>query len=350
MRASLPRAARSAQRRAREAPVASAPVSEGFRVQQQEASRLGFESTAAQVAEGVDLAGRVAVVTGGSGGLGAESARVLASRGARVVIAARDAAKAEKVAAEIRASTGNDAVEVGALELGSLPSIRAFAAATLARHSAIHLLLNNAGVMACPLDRTESGFELQFGTNHLGHFLLTGLLAPALRAGAPSRVVCVSSAGHRFGSVDLDDPNYQQRDYDKWAAYGQAKTANIWHALEVDRRMQRDGVRGFALHPGAILTELGRHLGEADRAVMLSRAPAGGYKWKKVEQGAATQVWACTAPELDGRGGLYLEDCHIAGPTTDATPTGGYAPWALDADGAARLWPLSEKLVGASFC
>jgi NAD(P)-dependent dehydrogenase (short-subunit alcohol dehydrogenase family) len=318
-------------------------------VQQEEASRFGFESTAAQVAEGIDLAGRTALVTGGSGGLGAESARVLASRGARVLIAARDVAKAESVAAGIRESTGNDAVEVGQLELGSLPSIRAFAAATLAQHRAIHLLLNNAGVMACPLGRTEQGFELQFGTNHLGHFLLTGLLAPALRAGAPSRVVCVSSAGHRLAPVDLADPNYEKRDYEKWTAYGQAKTANIWHALELDRRMQSDGVRGFAAHPGTIVTELGRHLREEDRAAMLSRAPGGGFKWKKVEQGAATQIWACTAPELAGRGGLYLEDCHVAGPTTEQTPTGGYSPWALDADGAARLWPLSEKLVGATF-
>ena len=319
-------------------------------MQQEEASRFGFESTAAQVAEGIDLAGRTAVVTGGSGGLGAESARVLASRGARVLIAARDVAKAEGVAAGIRKSTGNDAVEVGQLELGSLPSIRAFAAATLARHRAIHLLLNNAGVMACPLARTEQGFELQFGTNHLGHFLLTGLLAPALRAGAPARVVCVSSSGHRFGPVDLDDPNYERRAYDKWGAYGQAKTANIWHAIEIDRRLQADGVRGFALHPGGIMTELGRHLTQQDREELMARLPPeSGFKWKTVEQGAATQVWACTAPELEGRGGLYLEDCHIPGPSKDLMQQNGYAPWALDAEAAARLWPLSEKLVGATF-
>ena len=319
-------------------------------MQQEESSRFGFESTAAEVAAGVDLGGRVAVVTGGSGGLGAESVRVLASRGARVLIGARDVAKGNAVAAEIRSATGNDAVTVGALELGSLPSIRAFAKATLASHPVIQLLLNNAGVMACPLARTEQGFELQFGTNHLGHFLLTGLLAPALRAGAPARVVCVSSSGHRFGPVNLDDPNYQQRPYDKWEAYGQAKTANIWHALEVDRRLQADGVRGFALHPGAIITELGRHLTTEDREVMLARAPAGGFRWKKVEQGAATQVWAATAPELAGRGGLYLEDCHIAGPSQELMSQVGYAPWALDAEAAARLWPLSEQLVGATFC
>jgi NAD(P)-dependent dehydrogenase (short-subunit alcohol dehydrogenase family) len=288
------------------------------------------------------------VVTGGSGGLGAESARVLASCGARVLIGARDVTKAETVAAGIRKSTGNDAVEVGQLELGSLPSIRAFAAATLARHRAIHILLNNAGVMACPLDRTEQGFELQFGTNHLGHFLLTGMLLPALRAAAPARVVCVSSRGHRFGSVDLADPNFEKREYDKWVSYGQAKTANIWHAIEIDRRLQGEGVRGFAVHPGGIVTELGRHLTQADREELMSRLPPGGFKWKTVEQGAATQVWACTAPELEGRGGLYLDDCHVTGPTDDASQS-GYAPWALDQGGAAKLWPLSENLVGATF-
>jgi len=319
-------------------------------MQQEKASRFGFESTAAEVAADVDLAGRVAVVTGGSGGLGAESARVLASRGARVWIGARDLAKGEKVAAGIRATTGSDAVEVGALELGSLPSIRAFAAATLARHPAIHLLLDNAGVMACPLARTEQGFESQFGTNHLGHFLLTGLLAPALRAGAPSRVVCLSSSGHRFGAVNFEDPNYKTRPYDKWEAYGQAKTANIWHALELDRRLQDDGVRAFALHPGAIITELGRHLTAQDREELMARAPAGGFRWKTVEQGAATQIWAATASELAGRGGLYLEDCHIAGPSKDLMSQVGYAPWALDAERAARLWSLSEQLVGAKFC
>ena len=323
-------------------------------MQQEEPSRYGFESTAEEVAAGVDLEGRVAVVTGASGGLGEETARVLAGRGARVVIGARDRAKAEGIAAGIRESTGSDAVEVAALELGSLPSIRAFAEAVRARHAAIHLLVNNAGVMACPLARTESGFELQLGTNHLGHFLLTVLLLPSLRAGAPARVVCVSSRGHRFGSVSFDDPDYERRAYDKWEAYGQAKTANIWHALELDRREQARGVRGFALHPGGIMTELGRHLTPEDIAVMRARTSAGGigsagFRWKTREQGAATQVWAATAPELADRGGLYLEDCHVAGPEPEPAGPRGYSPWALDADAAARLWTLSESLVGVRF-
>lgn len=329
-------------------------------MQKEEPSRFGFESTAAEVAAGVDLAGKIAVVTGGSGGLGAETARVLASRGAHVVIGARDVAKGEKVAAAIRSATPGAVVEVGALELGSLPSVRAFAEATLAKHPAIHLLVNNAGVMASPLDRTEQGFELQFGTNHLGHFLLTGLLLPALRKGAPARIVCVSSSGHRFAPVSLDDPNYEKRPYDKWESYGQAKTANIWHALELDRREGGRGVHAIAIHPGMIVTELGRHLTDDDRKALMARVAAaakesgekvtpGGSRWKSVEQGAATQVWAATAPELEGRGGLYLEDCHIAGPSPDPGAPGGYVSWALDAAGAAKLWTLSEKLVGASF-
>jgi NAD(P)-dependent dehydrogenase (short-subunit alcohol dehydrogenase family) len=329
-------------------------------VQQEEPSRFGFESTAAEVAAGIDLAGTVAVVTGGSGGLGAESARVLASRGAHVVIGARDLAKAEGVANAIRAAGGSAAVE--ALELGSLPSVRRFAEALLARYPQIHVLLDNAGVMACPLARTEQGFELQFGTNHLGHFLLTGLLLPSLRAAAPSRVVCLSSSGHRFSSVDLDDPDYEHRPYDKWEAYGQAKTANIWHAIELDRREGDRGVRAFAVHPGMIVTELGRHLTDDDRKALLARVAAvakasggeakaagAGSRWKSVEQGAATQVWAATEPELAGRGGLYLEDCHVAGPSPDLGSPSGYAPWALDANGAARLWAISEQRVGASF-
>jgi NAD(P)-dependent dehydrogenase (short-subunit alcohol dehydrogenase family) len=318
-------------------------------MQQEEPSRFGFDSTAAEAAEQVDLAGRVAVITGGSGGLGAETARVLAGRGATVVIGARDLVRAEKTAAEIRASTGNERVEVGALELGSLPSVRAFAEATGARHRAIHLLVNNAGVMACPLARTEQGFELQLGTNHLGHFLLTGLLLPALVAGAPARVVCVSSSGHRFGPVDFEDPHYERRPYDKWQAYGQSKTANIWHALELDRRLAGRGVRAFAIHPGMIVTDLGRHLSREDVAALRARASGARGRWKTVEQGAATQVWAATAPELAGRGALYLEDCHVAGPSPDLDAPAGYAPWAYDAAAATRLWSLSESMVGARF-
>jgi NAD(P)-dependent dehydrogenase (short-subunit alcohol dehydrogenase family) len=281
---------------------------------------------------------------------------VLAGRGATVVCAVRDVAKGEAVAKEVRGAAGNEAVEVVALELGSLASVRACAATLLERHPAIHLLVNNAGVMACPLARTEDGFEMQLGANHLGHFLLTGLLAPALRRGAPARVVCLSSSGHRFGPVDFDDPHYERRPYDKWQAYGQSKTANIWHALELDRRLAPGGVRAFAVHPGMIVTELGRHLTDDDREALRARVAAaaasgggGPARWKQPAQGAATQVWAATAPELEGRGGLYLEDCHVAGPSPDLGSPAGYAPWALDADAARRLWDASEAMVRERF-
>ena len=307
------------------------------------------DSTAEQVSEGIDLRGRRALVTGASGGLGAETARVLALRGAAVTLTARDVPKGEKVAAEIRSQTGNDAIDVMALELVSPASVRAFAEAYLGRHGALQLLVNNAGVMACPLSRTAQGWEMQFATNHLGHFLLTGLLLPALRAGAPARVVNVSSRGHRFSPVVFDDIHFERRPYDKWSAYGQAKSANCLFALELDRRCAGDGVGSFSLHPGAIVTELGRHMSPEDMAELRSRAPAGGFVWKTVPCGAATSVYAATAPELDGMGGQYLEDCRIAGPRASADAEVGYAPWALDPDAARRLWDVSEQTLGVRF-
>jgi NAD(P)-dependent dehydrogenase (short-subunit alcohol dehydrogenase family) len=307
-------------------------------------------ATAEQVVAGLDLRGRLALVTGASSGLGAESARALAARGAEVVMTGRDVAKTEAVAAEIRARTGNPAVEVAALHLELPGSVRAFADEFLARHGALHILLANAGVMACPLARTAEGWELQLATNHIGHFLLAALLEPALRAGAPARVVAVSSAGHQFASVDLEDPHFARRPYDKWTAYGQSKTANIWFALELDRRLAGDGVRAFAIHPGMIATELGRHLTADDLAALRTRAQqresAGRTSWKGIPEGAATQLYAATAPELDGRGGLYLEDCQISG--LEPCPGGaGCAPWAFDAEGAARLWATSERWTAA---
>jgi NAD(P)-dependent dehydrogenase (short-subunit alcohol dehydrogenase family) len=309
-------------------------------------------STADQVLEGIDLSGRTALVTGASSGIGAESARALAARGASVVVTGRDLAKTEAVARGIRASTGSARVDVMALHLEQPASVRGFAKEFLARHRELHFLLANAGVMACPLARTAEGWELQFATNHLGHFLLAGLLAPALRAAAPSRVVAVSSAGHQFSSVDFDDVHFERRSYDKWIAYGQSKTANIWFALELDRRLEREGVRAFAIHPGGIVTELGRHLTAADVSLLRQRAQqreaAGGASWKTIPQGAATQLYAATAPELDGRGGLYLEDCQISG--TEPCPGGvGCAPWAFDLGAAARLWSLSEETLGERF-
>ena len=307
---------------------------------------FGEETTAAEVVEGIDLAGKRAVVTGASGGLGAETARALASRGAEVTLSARDVPKARKVVDEIRASTGNAGVDVMELHLDRPASVRDFASAYRASHDAFDLLVNNAGIMACPLERTAEGWELQFATNHLGHFLLTGLLAPLLRPGA--RVVSVSSRGHRFSPVVFEDIHFEMRSYDKWEAYGQSKTANVLLAVELDRRLRERGVRAFALHPGAIVTELGRHLKPEDIEELQSRAP-GGIVWKPVPAGAATSVWAATAPELEGRGGIYLEDCHVARPRRGDDDSEGFAAWAVDPEAAARLWSVSEETLGESF-
>jgi NAD(P)-dependent dehydrogenase (short-subunit alcohol dehydrogenase family) len=316
------------------------------------ARHFDSQSTTDQVLEGIDLKGKVAIVTGASGGLGAETARALAARGARVTLTGRDTAKAEGVAETIRAAHPGAELDVRELALDRPDSVRAFAKGWLADGRALHLLLNNAGVMACPLSRTPEGWEQQFATNHLGHFLLTGLLFPALQAGAPARVVNTSSGGHRFSGVDFDDIHFEKRPYDKWVAYGQSKTANVLHAVELDRRWSGVGVRGFGLHPGMIITELGRHLVKEDIELLQARAKerddAGISSRKTVPQGAATQCWAATAPELDGQGGLYLEDCQVSGTTPPPGSLGAEA-WALDPDAAARLWTVSEELLGERF-
>ena len=301
---------------------------------------------ASEVAEGIDLRGKLALVTGGSSGLGQETARVLAKQGAHVIITARDVPKGEAVAAEIRSSTGNPLVEVTELELGSLKNIRAFGE-RLSRHDTLHILVDNAGVMASPFMKTQDGFELQFGSNHLGHFLVTCLLAPALLKGAPSRIVSVSSRGHRLSPVVFDDIQFERRPYDKWRAYGQSKTANVLFAVALERRLGVHGVHANALHPGGIFTELGRHLTEEDRAFLQKRTA--GMRYKSVEEGAATQVFAATAPELEGRGGLYLEDCHVAAVNDAPEALSGVMSYALDQENAERLWEVSEKLVGQRF-
>ena len=312
-----------------------------------DAATFGAETTASEVAEGIDLRGKVALVTGGSSGLGQETARVLAARGAHVILTARDVPKGESVAAGIRASTGNERVEVEDLELGSLKSVRAFAGRFLARHPTLHVLVNNAGVMACPPAKTADGFELQFGSNHLGHFLTTCLLAPALRRGAPSRVVSVSSRGHQMSPVVFEDIQFERRPYNKWLAYGQSKTANVLFAVGLERRLGARGVHANALHPGGIMTELSRHLQGEDWEFLQTRTR--GMKFKTVEAGAATSVFAATAPELEGRGGLYLEDCHVAAVNDAPDALDGVKSYALDPGNADRLWEVSEKLVGERF-
>jgi NAD(P)-dependent dehydrogenase (short-subunit alcohol dehydrogenase family) len=316
------------------------------------ARRFDSQSTTDQVLDGIDLSGKVAIVTGASGGLGAETARALAGHGAAVTLTARDTKKAEQVAESIRAAHPGAKLAVRALALDRPDSVRAFAKGWLAENRVLHLLLNNAGVMACPLARTPEGWEMQFATNHLGHFLLTALLAPALRAAGGARVANTSSGGHRMSPVVFEDIHFERRPYDKWASYGQAKSANVLHAVELDRRLAGDGVRAFGVHPGMIVTELGRHLTPDDiqqlQARAKDRSSSGLATWKTPPQGAATQCWAVTAPELAGRGALYLEDCQVSGTTPPAGSLGAEG-WALDPEAARRLWSVSEQTLGERF-
>ncbi|MEQ9462103.1 MAG: SDR family NAD(P)-dependent oxidoreductase [Haliea sp.] len=313
---------------------------------------FGFESTTSEVIAGQDLRGRVALVTGASAGLGVETARTLAGAGATVWLLARDRAKLDVALAQLQAESLPGRLESALLDLADLDQVRTAAAGLLAACPKIDLLINNAGVMACPHGETAQGFEMQLGTNHVGHFLLTGLLLPALRAGATegraARVVNLSSAGHRYSAFDFEDPNYRQRAYDKWEAYGQSKTANVLFTVALDARAREAGVRSFAVHPGAISTELGRHMDKDDMARIAASFPGGKWAFKTVPQGAATSVWAATAPELEGRGGLYLEDCRIATAATQDSRD-GVRSWAVDPAAAERLWQLSEQWVGESF-
>src|SRR3954447_26192841 len=303
---------------------------------------MSFETTTDEVLDGVDLRGKIAVVTGASTGLGLETARALASVGAQVVLAGRDATRIDAAATKILETEPDAMLEQGALDLASLDSVRAFAEWYGSSHDRLHLLINNAGVMYTPFEHTAEGFEMQFGTNHVGHFLLTCLLVPQLLADPPSRVVNLSSGGHRGSDIVWDDPNYEHRAYDKFAAYGQSKTANILFSVELEGRLGARGVHAYAVHPGMISTELGRHMTDDDFAALVARAkaaPSGGLPPRKtVEQGAATSVWAATAPDV--RGGTSRADCEVSE---------DHAPWALDPEAATRLWSLSEALVGQSF-
>ena len=312
---------------------------------------FGATSTTDEVLEGIDLTGKVAMVTGASGGLGEETARALASKGAAVTIAARDVARAQAAADKIIASTGNPNVDVGQLELDKPGSVRAFAEQWLGSHQQLNLLINNAGVMACPLARTAEGWEMQFATNHLGHFLLTCLLSPALVAGAPARVINLSSGGHNFAPVDFDDIHFNEREYNKFASYGQSKTANILFSIELDRRLKDRGVRANAVHPGVIQTDLGRHMTEEDIEALISNRPAGSAPmvFKEIPAGAATSVWAATAPELEGVGGQYALDCHLVDPVNTESGTDSWAAWAQGEEPSARLWKISEDMLGETF-
>lgn len=315
-------------------------------------SKFGAETTTDEVLAEQDLTGKTAVVTGAASGLGQETVRAFCSKGARVVLPVRDLAKGKAAAEQIYTTLPDADLEVMHCDLASLRSVRAFADLFLSKHKRVDLLINNAGVMASPLMRTEDGFEMQFGVCHLGHFLLTNLLMSSLLTGMPSRIVNLSSRGHQRSSIDFNDPNFEHRAYDKWLAYGQAKTANILFTVELERRLGHQNVHAFAVHPGVIRTQLGRHLSDQDiedmRADMASRG-ATNTKLKSIAQGAATTVFAAVSPELAGRGGTYLEDCDVAAVSDDISVPDGVRSYALDEKAARQLWDLSEELVGQSF-
>jgi NAD(P)-dependent dehydrogenase (short-subunit alcohol dehydrogenase family) len=315
-------------------------------------SPFDARSQAGEVAKGVDLAGKTAIVTGAASGIGVETARALAGAGARVVMPVRSRAKAEAAAADIRASTGNSAVEVADMDLADYASVRRFAEAFVASGSPLHLLINNAGIMATPERRIMGGFESQFGTNHLGHMLLAGRLMPALLKGAPGRVVALSSIGHRRSGVNFEDPNFERRPYEKWEAYGQSKSANSLFAVGLNARLEGRGVAAYAVHPGGIMTELQRDLSQEEIRAFGWVDDQGRVndRFKTIAGGASTAVWCATSPLLAGQGGVYCEDCDVAQAVgADDQSFAGVRPWAVDPEAAERLWSLSESLLGERF-
>jgi NAD(P)-dependent dehydrogenase (short-subunit alcohol dehydrogenase family) len=320
------------------------------------------DTTTDEVLDGIDLAGRRYVVTGAASGLGFESSRALAVHGAHVAMLARSRERADDAVARLRELVPDADVESGVVDLSDLSSVAGFAETYRSSHDAIDVLINNAGVMACPYGRTADGFETQFGTNHLGHFALTARLAPVIYAGREPRVVTLSSAGHSRSNVDLDDVNFEVTPYDPWIAYGRSKTANALFARELATRAGPRGVLSFSVHPGGIVTELGRHLDDQLRDDMASFARERAVRFgdldeegkprrmpfKSVPAGAATQVWAATDMSLVAHNGAYLADCGLG--VRGANPsTNGYLDY-LDDDAHARaLWSLSEELTGLTF-
>jgi len=318
---------------------------------------FGAKSTTDEVLDDVDLRGKRVLVTGVSAGLGVETARTLAAHGAWVVGAARDLAKAEKATAEVRAQAKDGGgLELIELDLASLKSVRKAADKLNKDGKAFDVVIANAGVMAPPLGHTAEGFETQIGTNHLGHFVFVNRIAPLIPPGG--RLVVVSSAGHRYADVDLDDPNFQKTPYDPRIGYGRSKTANILFAVEFDRRHKFRGVRAAALHPGGIKTELSRHMDPVALQKWLDNVNAeraaqghGPVEYKSIPQGAATSVWAAFVADASAIGGHYLEDCHVAEKTEGplSVGTGGVRPYAVDPDHAKALWTKSEEWAREKF-
>lgn len=317
---------------------------------------FGKTSTTDDVLEGVDLRGKRILVTGASAGLGVETCRALVAHGADVVGAVRDLAKGNTATTAVQdaAKASGASFKLIELDLASLKSVRAAADKLNANGETFDIVIANAGVMACPKGKTADGFETQFGTNHLGHFVLVNRIAGLIKPGG--RLVNLSSAGHRFAPVDLEDPNFERTDYTEFGAYGRSKTANILFAVEFDRRHKDKGIRAAAVHPGGIQTELGRHMTPQVRQDMMDRiaraTPAGqtpDFSWKTIPQGAATSVWAAIVAPADAVGGRYCEDCHVAEPQNDPNIRSGVRDYALDPRTARDLWSLSERMVGETF-
>jgi NAD(P)-dependent dehydrogenase (short-subunit alcohol dehydrogenase family) len=315
---------------------------------------FGATSTTGEVLEGVNLAGKRVLVTGVSAGLGVETARALMAHGAEVVGAARDLAKARQATERARSQAANGgSLHLVELDLASFDSVRRCADGLLKLEKPFDVIIANAGVMACPKGTTKDGFETQFGTNHLGHFLLVNRIASLLKRG--SRLVNLSSAGHRYADVDLDDPNFEHTPYAEFTAYGRSKTANVLFAVEFDRRYRAHGIRATALHPGGIQTELGRHMGPGALEQLIAQInaslPPGAppFAWKTIPQGAATSVWAAFVASADAVGGRYCEDCHVAELAEAPGLRAGVQPYALDPEHARALWKKSEEWVGEHF-
>jgi NAD(P)-dependent dehydrogenase (short-subunit alcohol dehydrogenase family) len=329
--------------------------------QEQEMTNVfGATSTTDEVLSGVNLQGTRILVTGVSAGLGVETARSLAAHGASVVGSARDLAKAKAATAQVQrdAKENGGSFELVELDLANLKSVRACADALVTKAEPFDLIIANAGVMATPFGHTADGFETQFGTNHLGHFVLVNRIASLMRAG--SRLVNVSSSGHRFANVDLDDPNFERTPYEPFVAYGRSKTANILFAVAFDQRHRERGVRAAAVHPGGIHTELARHVDPAQIQSLidqmnqqLTKEGKSSFQWKTIPQGAATSVWAGVVAPADEIGGKCCENCHVGRVVADdvliSADSEGVRGYALDPANAAALWKKSEEMVGESF-
>src|SRR5579863_2564859 len=315
---------------------------------------FGATSTTDEVLQGIDLRGKRVLVTGVSAGLGVETARALAAHGAEVIGAARDLSKAQAATEQVRAQAASGgSLHLVQLDLASLASVRRCADGLLAAGKPFDVIIANAGVMACPKGTTIDGFETQFGTNHLGHFVLVNRIAPLMKP--DSRLVNLSSAGHRFADVDLDDPNFEHTPYAEFTAYGRSKTANVLFAVEFDRRHKASGVRATAVHPGGIRTELSRHMTPEAMAKLIAEIdatqPKGAppFSYKSIPQGAATSVWAACVADAEAIGGRYCEDCHVAEFAPAPGLRVGVQPYALDPQRAQALWQKSEEMVGERF-